>query len=853
MNGMLAVLLLFLQSAVPGIQSGSVSGRVLNLDGTPAARMRVAAQFAAESPTAAADAPVLTSIVQTDAQGNFRLEGMMPGRFYITAGLVDLPTYYPGVTSISEARVVTLKDGDALTGIDFKMARPAGLTVRGRVKLDAGAAMPPNARVVMSGGTAATNLSMIVPADGTFAIEGVPPGRYTVGVTPAPGSSRQQIVLSDKDVDIELVVKPTIAASGKVVVEGDGPRPRVLLRFFTGTVLVVSSSVAQNGSFNVQVPLGNYRLDVGGLPAGYRLKSVTAGSLDWIKDEIVVQVGKPLPEFVIALDVDSPPPWVKVKGRITGGIRSGLIVTLIGSNAGEILRANVGGDNTFEFPRVIPGPYTARVEGLGLTGLGPNMNPTPVTVGSTDLDNLELAVPQTVDVRGRLIIEGNGRLRGPARLTFTLSGNGVPNRSVSTAFGNNTFSLTLPVGEYSLNLNTQQSAFPGYSVKTVTYGSANALAGPIKVSASDVGKELVVTLEKSAAGNTSKVSGHVTNAPSGSDIRISILGTGFNIDGPNAILADGSGAFEIPDVPPGTFTLRTLAVAGGIDVSTSINVLPGKDLTGIEIPFPSHHVTDGKVVLDSDGAASFQPRFWLTLTGARTITIYTTVQNDGSFTARLPIGDWRVNVGGLPNGVTMKSFTYGDTNLITDKISVNPQDSQQLRMVVRSNQAMVKVAGRVILSPQTPIDRQMNLMGDASVQTTMNPDGTFDFGRILPGTYSFCCTYGFTSITIPNRDVTDLTLRGISGHVVMESGTLGSGMYFQANDGRGTSGAGVGRDGSFTLILAEGSYRLQMSRLAADTFIKSIRYGSKEVSNQTFVFTRDVDLAELTVTLSKRP
>jgi hypothetical protein len=852
MNGVVLALLLFAQGvAVPGAQTGTVSGRVFNMDGTPAARIRVAAQSMAESPAAAAEAPVLSSIVQTDALGNYRLEGVTPGRFYIEAGLVDLPTYYPGVTSITEARVVTVAGGAAITGIDFKMGRPAGLTVRGRVKLEAGALMPPNARVLLTGGSGTVaNRNVIPPADGTFSFEGVPPGSYTVVVYPTNGTTPQQIVLGDKDVEIELVIKPTVVANGRVVVEGDGPRPRVNLRFMSGTTAMTTASVSQTGTFNVPLSPGTYRLEVGGMPSGYRLKSVTAGVTDWIKDEIVVQIGKPLPDFVVALTVDSPPPWVKVKGRITGGVVPGLNVTLIGANAGEILRAGVDSNGTFEFPRVIPGPYTVRPEG------GLRFNTTAVArlinVGSVDLDDLEIALPQTVNVSGRVLIEGGGSLR-LQRLGFTISGNGVPNRTISAILSNSTFSLTLPDGQYLIGLDTQLGALYGYGVKSMTYGSESVLGKPVKVSAADAGKELVVTLEKSGPGGV-KVSGRVTNL-SGDIAQVSILGNGFNINGPNAILADANGAFEIPDVPPGAFTLRVLSPRVGIDVSATINILPGKDLTGVEIPFPTLHGTDGKVVLDPDnGTTPFVPRFWLKLTGSQTITAYPKEQPDGSFTIALPLGEWTVSVPNLSSDVTLKSLNYGDRNLLTEKIIVVANETKQLRMSVAPNQLMVKVGGRIILdSKLRPVDRQMRLNGGINLETTVNADGTFLFPKVFPATYNWCCNSGWTSITVPNRDVTDLTLRGISGRIVMETGTLDSGVYLQANDGKGISAASVGPDGSFTLILAEGSYRFQMSELPAGATIKSIRYGGMDVSNQTFAFTRDVAIADLTVTIGMRP
>jgi hypothetical protein len=244
------------------------------------------------------------SIVQTDAQGNYRLEGVMPGRFYITAGLVDLPSYYPGVISINEARVVTVAGGAAISGIDFKMGRAVALTVRGHVKLDAGATLPQLARVLMTGSAPGNSRNLIVPSDGSFAFDGVPPGRYTIGVSPTYGTSPQQIVLSDKDLEIELVIRPTVVASGKVVVEGNGARPRINLHFMSGATAAASLGVSSNGTFNVQLPAGTYRLEVGGVPPGYRLKSVTAGSMDWSKTILLFKSERP------CLNLSSRSMWI---------------------------------------------------------------------------------------------------------------------------------------------------------------------------------------------------------------------------------------------------------------------------------------------------------------------------------------------------------------------------------------------------------------------------------------------------------------------------------------------------------------------------------------------------------------
>jgi hypothetical protein len=76
----------------------------------------------------------------------------------------------------------------------------------------------------------------------------------------------------------------------------------------------------------------------------------------------------------------------------------------------------------------------------------------------------------------------------------------------------------------------------------------------------------------------------------------------------------------------------------------------------------------------------------------------------------------------------------------------------------------------------------------------------------------------------------------------------------QAADVAGTSAANIApRDGSFLLILAEGSFRIGMDRVPAGFYVKSIRYGSTDLTNQILVLPRGEDAKELILTLAARP
>ena len=60
-------------------------------------------------------------LARTDVAGWYRLESIPQGRYFITAGRVDVPTFYPGTLDITKGTVVQITPGTMLTGIDFKV------------------------------------------------------------------------------------------------------------------------------------------------------------------------------------------------------------------------------------------------------------------------------------------------------------------------------------------------------------------------------------------------------------------------------------------------------------------------------------------------------------------------------------------------------------------------------------------------------------------------------------------------------------------------------------------------------------------------------------------------------------
>src|SRR5215831_7514670 len=115
MKSLLMIALLF-----QGADTGVITGRLLNLDGKPAANVRVGA-LAVSAPGDVSDGALL-AITQTDKDGQYRLEKVPAGRYYITAGLVSAPSYYPGTGNASAAKEVQVLAGSSLDKMDFSMA-----------------------------------------------------------------------------------------------------------------------------------------------------------------------------------------------------------------------------------------------------------------------------------------------------------------------------------------------------------------------------------------------------------------------------------------------------------------------------------------------------------------------------------------------------------------------------------------------------------------------------------------------------------------------------------------------------------------------------------------------------------
>jgi hypothetical protein len=267
--------------------SGVLSGQILTSNGDPVVGVRVMA-LDANSLTAS---PVFSGITETDSSGHYRLNNVLPGRYYIQAGLINSPIYYPGVGDVVNAKAIAVTNASVNERLDFVLEKNSlGFKVLGHVaRRDSG-----NAKVVdviLVTGELDSNPQMAeVNSDGSFEFSRVAPGKYLAELRILDGTTlSEEVVVVDKDVSgVELSVPKILEIAGKVILEGGGDVPAFFFRMERPAFgrMTYSARPDRDGSFKANLPEGMHITIQGFNPNKYTLKSVTYGSVDLLKDPL---------------------------------------------------------------------------------------------------------------------------------------------------------------------------------------------------------------------------------------------------------------------------------------------------------------------------------------------------------------------------------------------------------------------------------------------------------------------------------------------------------------------------------------------------------------------------------------
>ncbi len=240
----------------------------------------------------------------TDDRGHFRIAGLAPGSYYLTAlsgAFTDqnevggfAPTYYPGTTDVSEARPIRIGFGESVTNLTMalvpaRLGRVAGTLVdpSGRPIARATLILFPSDRTGTVEFMAARGASS---PDGSFTFRNVPPGAFTIQAfgPSASGALGQSsfgwlsVVTDGTDLDGLLVkVAPGVAARGRIVFEGDAAAApkRDEVRLFPRPIQFDSAPVV-GGGLPPQTVNDDWTFEVRNL-SGLRVFQVDVSPSEW--------------------------------------------------------------------------------------------------------------------------------------------------------------------------------------------------------------------------------------------------------------------------------------------------------------------------------------------------------------------------------------------------------------------------------------------------------------------------------------------------------------------------------------------------------------------------------------------
>jgi len=265
----------------------------------------------------------------------------------------------------------------------------------------------------------------------------------------------------------------TKSISGRITMDGGGAPPRFTLPLQNPgrPATAIPVNPRPDGTFSVTLPIG---VSIVGSPSGaasaLAVKSITYGGTDLLTSPLVVTATDNA-ELLITLRAPTP---VSVSGRVVGlPSTAGILILLMGTPLETMVRS----DGSFTLNNVTPGNYQLRViSGLIMQQL------VPITVGTTNLTDVTITMPQERYVTGRVVLEGSDA-PPPAVAAEARSADGRLISATTPAAYNGTnsgqfFVFRLRSGEYTISL---RSIPAGYQLKSLSYGSVDLLKQPLKL------------------------------------------------------------------------------------------------------------------------------------------------------------------------------------------------------------------------------------------------------------------------------------------------------------------------------------------------------------------------------------
>jgi hypothetical protein len=302
-------------------RTGAITGRVVDEFGEPVTDVQVMAMRSQFMNGERRMMPAGGRPAETNDLGDYRIYGLAPGQYYVTATLRNLmmmgatddrsgyaPTYYPGTGSVAEAQRLTIAAGQTMNGVNMTLLPVRTSRITGKA-LDADGKPLIGGMVMAMERMGMMAMAMRSPAqirpDGSFTLTGITPGNYIVRIG-MPGLDETAVVpvtVTDGDVtDVQLIAAKPSAIRGRVLIDrGATPPTPSTLQFYAASTEPMmgggQTRVKDDFTFELKAPAGHYIIRALGSQETWHIHAVRLNGID------VTDTGIEVPANAVVSDV----------------------------------------------------------------------------------------------------------------------------------------------------------------------------------------------------------------------------------------------------------------------------------------------------------------------------------------------------------------------------------------------------------------------------------------------------------------------------------------------------------------------------------------------------------------------
>jgi Carboxypeptidase regulatory-like domain len=282
-----------------------VSGRILDEFGEPISEVQVSVQ---QYQTVQGQRRLVPTGRQgfTNDIGEFRLFGVSPGQYYLVAtwraanpgssddGTAYAPMYFPGTDNPAQAQRIALAIGEEKSDIVMSLRPIRATRVSGTVTASDGKPMTGSVMVISTSGFGFNvAASGQIRPDGTFSVNGVAPGEYTLRAQAFGGGRETEIATAkitatgDDINDLQLIAAKPSTATGRILMDpaAGSTLPQGLMIFpmpiepGAMPMGMPPTRISDDGSFELKAAPGKTRINMGGSP-GWTVRSIRLNGTD---------------------------------------------------------------------------------------------------------------------------------------------------------------------------------------------------------------------------------------------------------------------------------------------------------------------------------------------------------------------------------------------------------------------------------------------------------------------------------------------------------------------------------------------------------------------------------------------